>query len=244
MRKFFKLSLLILSFLFVLSLSGFGQSFSATYPFTSVTTLSGLTDPTTVPTATGATFGSFTAVGQTATNPNATGRFSFTGQPTGATNASDVFTGSISTTQYYEVTITPAAGYSLDLNSITFTLQRSGTGIRQYAVRSSLDFTTNLPASISPPNTDLSVVATNIFQVSDLTTSAETGSTITLGAAYDALTSPVAFRFYGWNAEAGTGTFSIDDVVINGIATNVTATPTVNLSIGSLPTTERSTRPS
>ena len=233
MRKFFKLSLLILSLLFKISLSGFGQSFSATYSFASVTTSSGLTDPTAVPTATGATFGSFAAVGQTTTNPNATGRFSFTGQPTGATTGSDIFTGSISTTQYYEVTITPAAGYSLDLNSITFTLQRSGTGIRQYAVRSSLDFNTNLPASISPANTDLSVVATNIFQVSDATTSAETGSTITLGAAYDALTSPVFFRFYGWNAEAGTGTFSIDDVVINGIATNVTATPTVNLSVSS-----------
>src|SRR6187399_3422668 len=107
MRKIFNLSLLILSFLFVLSLSGFGQSFSATYPFTSVTTLSGLTDPTTVPTATGATFGSFTAVGQTATNPNAGGRFSFTGQPTGATTGSDIFTGSINTAQYYQVTITP-----------------------------------------------------------------------------------------------------------------------------------------
>ena len=130
MRKIFNLSLLILPFLLVISLSGFGQSFSATYPFANVTTTSGLTDPTAVPTAPGATFGTFTAVGQTATNPNAAGRFSFTGQPTGATNGSDIFTGSISTTQYYEVTITPATGYSLDLNSITFTLQRSGTGIR------------------------------------------------------------------------------------------------------------------
>src|SRR6187399_1803445 len=233
MRKIFNLSLLILSFLFVLSFSGFGQSFSATYPFTSVTTTSGLSDPTTAPTATGATFGSFTAVGQTATNPNAASRFSFIGQPTGATNGSDVFTGSISTTQYYEVTITPAAGYLLDLNSITFTLQRSGTGIRQYAVRSNLDFTTNLPATISPANTDLSVLPTNVFQVSDVTAAAENGSTITLGTAYDAISTPVTFRFYGWNAEGTGGTFSIDNVVINGTATNVTATPTVNLSVSS-----------
>lgn len=227
------LSIVMMSFLSLLSLPGIGQSFAATYPFTNVTTSSGLTDPTPVPTATGATFSSFTAVGQTTSNPNATVRFSFTGQPLGATNGSDVFTGSISTTQYYEVTVTPSAGYSLDLNTITFTSQRSGTGIRQYAVRSSLDFTTNLPASISPVNANLSVVPTNVFQVLDASTGANDGSTITLSSAYDALTSAVTFRFYGWNAEASGGTFSIDNVVINGIATAVTPTPVVNLSVSS-----------
>ncbi|MCE3279674.1 MAG: hypothetical protein K0S44_1865 [Bacteroidetes bacterium] len=33
------------------------------------------------------------------------------------------------------------------------------------------------------------------------------------------LASPVTFRFYGWNAEANTGTFSIDNVMISGTAT-------------------------
>ncbi len=222
----------MLSFLSIPSTKVLGQSFSATYPFTNVTTTSGTTDPTPVPTPTGATFASFIAVGQPTTNPNAGGRFSFTGHPLGATNASNTFTGSISTTQYYEVTITPTAGYSLDLNTITFTLTRSGTGIRQYAVRSSLDYTTNLPASISPANANLSVVPTNIFQVID-GTAAENGSTITLGSSYDAITTAVTFRFYGWNAEASGGTFSIDNVVINGNANIVSATPIVNLTVSS-----------
>jgi hypothetical protein len=118
------------------------------------------------------------------------------------------------------VTLTPNAGCTIDLNSLTFTIQRSGTGIRQYAVRSSLDsYAANLPASINPANANLSVVATNIFQISDATTAANIGSTITLGSSYDALSSPVTFRFYGFNAEAAGGTFGIDDVVFNGATT-------------------------
>jgi hypothetical protein len=194
------------------------QSFTATYPFTSVTTASGTTDPTPVPTATGTTFGSFLAVG-TPANPNAGGRFSFTDWAIGATNGSDVFTGSVNTAEYYEVTITPQAGFTLDLNTISFTLQRSGTGIRQYAVRSSIDgYANNLPASINPLNSNLQVVGSNIFQVSDATTSAENGSKITLSG-FTGLSGAVSFRFYGWNAEASGGTFSIDNVVFSGSTT-------------------------
>ena len=79
------------------------QSFTGTYPFTLVTTTSGTTDPTAVPTATGLTFGSFSAVG-VATNPNATGRFSFTGWSIGATNGLNTFTGGIDLSKYYQVT--------------------------------------------------------------------------------------------------------------------------------------------
>jgi hypothetical protein len=203
-----------------------GQSFSGTYPFTSVTTSSGSNDPTAVPTATGVTFGPFSSVGLS-TNPNAGGRFSFTGNDTGATNGSDVFTGSLNIAKYYQVTITPQAGFTLDINSITFTLQRSGTGIRQYAVRSSLDYTTNLPASIATANANLSVVSNNIFQVVDSSTSANLGSTITLGSAYDVISSAITFRFYAWNAEAAGGTFSIDDVVINGVASPACTPPSI-----------------
>ncbi|MCZ8169715.1 MAG: hypothetical protein ACK5RV_09635 [Flavobacterium sp.] len=216
-----------LLFVFTILVTGqiFGQAFNVTYPFTSVTTATGTTDPTAVPTAAGVTFGSFVSVGASV-NPNATTRFSFTGFDTGAVNGSDTFTGSINTSKYYEVTITPQSGFQIDINSITFTLQRSGTGIRQYAVRSSLDYTTNLPASISPANANLSVVATNVFQVVDASTGANTGSLVTLGAAYDAITSPITFRFYGWNAEAAGGTFSIDNVIIDGVASPNCTPPT------------------
>ena len=217
-----KIKILFISLL--VSHFSWGQAFNGTYPFTSVTTSSGLTDPTTVPTATGVTFGSFSSVGVSA-NPNAASRFSFTGWDTGATNGSNVFTGAVNTAKYYQVTITPQLGYTIDISTIAFTLQRSATGIRQYAVRSSLDYTTNLPASISPLNGNLSVVATNIFQVLDASTTADVGSTITLGAAYTNISSAITFRFYGFNAEvAATGTFSIDDVIINGTATKITRT--------------------
>ena len=83
------------------------QSFSALYTFDSVKTTSGITDPSFVPTATGVTFGSFSAAGVSA-NPNATARFSFTGWPLGSVNTDSLYsemTGAISTSQYYEVTI-------------------------------------------------------------------------------------------------------------------------------------------
>ncbi|MFN3752977.1 choice-of-anchor D domain-containing protein [Flavobacterium sp.] len=215
-----KLKLFLVAFLVLVLNAGsaFGQVFSATYDFASVTMTSGTTDPTPVPTATGVTFGSFTATGLS-TNPIAAARFGFSGYDTGATNGSDTFSGAINTGKYIQVTITPAVGYNLDINSIIFTSQRSGTGPRQYAVRSSVDgYGANLPASISPANANLSVVATNIFQTLDSSSSAQNGSVITLGAAYDALSGAVTFRFYGWNAEAAGGTFGIDNVVIDGEA--------------------------
>ena len=224
--------LLLFCFTMLLTASLFAQSFSGTYNFSSVSTTTGKTDPTAVPTATGLTFGSFTANGAVSANPNATGRFSFTSQSTGATNGSDVFTGTIDLTKYYEVTVTPAAGYTLNIASIKFTMQRSGTGIRQYSVRSSKDsYASNLPASISPANADLQVVASNVFQVTDAATTAETGSIITL-TGFTGITTATTFRFYGYNAEASGGTFSIDDVIIAGSAVSGTDnTPPVNAAL-------------
>ncbi len=216
MRKLYTIRILLLLLLVVGVEKGWGQvnSFNRTYNFNGVSTSSGTTDPTPVPTITGLTFGSF--ISSVGTNPNSGNRFSFTGWNTGATNNSDVFTGTFNPLKYYEVTITPSSGYTLDLDSISFKLQRSSTGIRQYSVRSSSDYNTNLPASIVPINSNLSIVSTNIFQVSDATANSENGSRITLGTDYDVITTSVTFRFYGWNAEAPGGTFSIDDVKFIG----------------------------
>ncbi|MXV17064.1 gliding motility-associated C-terminal domain-containing protein [Hufsiella ginkgonis] len=194
-----------------------GQAFTATYPFTGVVAnTGGATDPTPVPAVAGVTFGSFSSVGASA-NPNAGGRFSFTGWSAGATNSSNTFTGGINTGQYFQVTISPSPGGSFSLTAIDFKLQRSGTGIRQYSVRSSIDgYAANLPASISPANASLSVVGSNVFQVDDANTAANTGSVITLGAGFANITAPVTFRFYGFNAEAAGGTFSLDDVNFTG----------------------------
>jgi len=198
--------------------SGF---FSATYPFDAVTATSGLTDPTPSPVVAGLNFGSFTAVavGAPTFNPTTGFRFVFTDWTLGATNGSDVFTAATdSTDKYYEVTITPNVGKVLNLSTLTFRFQRSGTGPRQCFVRSSADgYANNLAASINPANPLLSVVATNKFQVTDPTTLGQDGCTVTLGGAgFTGLTTPVTFRFYGVNAEAVTGSFSVDNVVFNG----------------------------
>ncbi len=234
MKKIYILGLLVVSGF------SFGQVFTASYNFAGVTSSTGATDPTTVPAVPGLTMGSFTAINPTVTTPynsSGAGRFSFTNQPAGATNGNDVYTnlnGALDPTIYFQVTITPNAGSVYNLTGITFTSQRSGTGIRTYSLRSNVDnFAANLPASINPSNSELSVQPTNVFfRVLDATISAQLGSTITLsGSSFTGITTPITFRFYGWNSEGTGGTFSIDDVAISG---NVTTLSTSKNSITGL----------
>jgi hypothetical protein len=194
------------------------QSFTGVYTFSAVasgTASTGYTDPTPVPVAAGLTFGSFTAVG------------------TGTSYAN--MTGSINVNEYYNVTLMPASGYSLTISSITFGVRRSGTGIRNYAVRSSADsYSANIPASVGT-NTNLSVVSTDVFfwNFDATATSADqVGSTVTLsGANFTDLTSPISFRFYGWNSEGSGGNFSIDNVNINGSVSLATSIATLNFDL-------------
>ncbi len=211
-----------LSLLFVGSLS-FGQVFNATYDFALVTATSGTTDPSLVPSTTGMSFGSFSAVNPTATPPynsTGTGRFSFVSQPTGATTAIDTYstlTGALDPTIYFQVVVTPNSGTTYSLTGITFKSQRSSTGVRTFSVRSSADnYATNLPASVT--STTASIQSGNIFFVTSdantATSNISAGNTITLSNT--SITTPTTFRFYGWNSEGSGGTFSIDDVVISG----------------------------
>ncbi len=234
MKKIYTLSLLLV---FTLS---FGQVFTGTYDFASVTATSGANDPSVVPSVQGMTFGSFMAINPTATPPynsTAGGRFSFTLQPGGAVNSDNNYanlTGALNSSIYYQVTVTPNAGTTYNLTGITFTSQRSGTGIRTYSVRSSTDnYAANLPASINPANAELSVQTENtFFRVLDAVTTAQNGSTITLsGVDFTGLTTPVTFRFYGWNSEGTGGSFSIDNVAISG---NTTALSTQQNTISGL----------
>jgi hypothetical protein len=192
---------------------------AATYDFGSVTTTSGLTDPTPVPTVAGITFGSFIAnnvggfVTLTTPDPAAAGNFAFNNWPVGTNLA----TSTLDLTKYEEVTITP--GNLLDLSKITFRFMRTGSNdARQASVRSSLDnYTANLPASISPANGNLSVVLTNVFQIST-TILNQDGCTITLGPEFSNMTAPLKFRIYGFNCPAGTGNFGVDNVVFTGVS--------------------------
>lgn len=134
---------------------------------------------------------------------------------------SDAPTGMLNTGNYVQVTLTPSTGYTLTINSLTVRVQRSGTGPRDMAVRSSVDnYTDNLPATINPANAALSIIPTNVIHyVSDISTG-QNGATITPTNITD-VSSPVTFRFYFFNAEATTGTFSVDDVVINGTTKSI-----------------------
>lgn len=196
--------------------------FAATYTFDSVKTTSGLTDPSPVPTASGATFGSFSATG-TSTNPSASFRFAFSTWSRGATDGSDVFfSPQVDTTsKYYQVTITPDVAKLIDLSTLSFTIQRSATGPRQCFVRTSLDgYAANIGTlSVSPADANLSVVATNKFQLVDQSISS--GSClVTFGAGFTNISTPITFRFYAINAEATGGTFSVDNVVFSGTIHN------------------------
>jgi hypothetical protein len=217
MKKLY--TLLFISFASI----SFAQVFTATYDFAGVTGTSGATDPTPVPTVAGLTFGNFTAVNTVfpPTNSAASVRFAFANQPLGAAQGDNVYanyTGALSPTTYYRVTITPTSGTAYNLTGITFKVQRSGTGVRNYSVRSSADaYAANLPASINPANASLEVVTGNIFFYNVDNTLGQVGSTVTLsGPSFTNLTGPITFRFYGWNSEAAGGNFGIDDVVISG----------------------------
>ena len=203
------------------------QSFSGMYPFTSVSTSTatgntGTTDPTPVPTATGLTFGSFTAVG-TPSNTSAGGVFAFSGWTTGATNGNDTYsamTQTVDLTKYYDVSLTPQVGYEVTLTSITFNMNRSGTGPRTFVWRSNKDaFAANLPVSAGT-NTNVSVQASDVFlwTVDSYTSSAQQkGLSVNLsGANFTSQTTAYNFRFYPSNAEAAGGTFRIDTVIFNG----------------------------
>lgn len=202
-------------------------TYTAVFPFDSVKNNSGRVDPTPHPVVTGLSFDSVRAVGVSA-NSSASVRFSFTAWPTGATNGNGTYaalTGSVDPAKYYEFEIMPDLGtvsaYSVD--SIEFRFQRSGTGVRTYVVRGSADaFANNLTAGVVPANPKIQVETGNVFYFNVDSTSGQNGSKVYLGSAYSALVAPTQFRFYGYNAEGTTGTFSVDNVTIYGTTTLIT----------------------
>jgi PKD repeat protein len=193
---------------------------NANYSFANNTTTSGNIDPTPVPVNDGVKFTPFKAVG-TSANSSYNGSFSFSGWDTGGEiinhdSTYALLTGNLNPSKYYEVTVTPNYKNSMTLTKMTFTFKRDTSGVRTFAVKSSLDgFSNNLAASVSPANNALNVQTGNVFFSKYDTTVVLKGSTITL-TTFKNITQPVTFRIYGWNAESAAGTFGIDSLSITG----------------------------
>ncbi len=196
---------------------------TSSYAFDSVKTTTGTTDPSPVIVLSdpGVTYGSFIATG-VSSNSNTSGMFEFSGWDVGAANNDTVYanlTGSINTSKYYEFTLTPTNGNIFSLTAITFKAGRNSTGVRTFAVRSSVNnYASNLPASlVSANDTSLrKIVSGTIFYIKKDTAISQSGYKASLGGPSYTTTSPITFRIYGWNAEDNAGSFSIDNVTIDG----------------------------
>lgn len=195
---------------------------NATYGFINVATGTGTSDPGPWPMINGLDFKPFTAVGVSA-QPSASGRFSYSGWPVGAIDGVDdelQFTGTLSGLSYYEVKVKLQSAYSFSITAIYFNVRRSSTGVRHFCVRTSADdFSNNLAASTGT-NQQISVRPGNYFfwKYDSFSTSSDQKGCLV----YPALNcvDSVIFRFYAWNAEAASGSFSIDNVTISGVVKN------------------------
>ncbi|MBW6516458.1 MAG: endonuclease [Candidatus Cloacimonetes bacterium] len=180
----------------------FGQvPFTATYTFDGTTgnVESFIYNGTTYD---GIEMGNLIKVGVTSTS--STGNFRANNWPLGATDGSDVFTGTVDFDKYFGFSITAGTGYEFTVNSITFGIGRSSTGIRQSQWRGSHD---NF-ASILSDYTTLNASLTNdagVLTNPDLNSS-WTGNVLALGTNYANIDTSVGFRFYLYNAESTAGT--------------------------------------
>lgn len=135
--------------------------------------------------------------------------------PSGAYNGGTVYfgeggwpAGAINTNMYIAFTITPNAGYTLNLTSVELNIRRSttgspsGAGPRQWSLRSSLDgFTSDLGNGAITLNTTPTI-------------------TVTLGSAFQNLMTPVTFRLYGYdvyNNPGGLNRFVFDNIAVKGL---------------------------
>lgn len=115
----------------------------------------------------------------------------------------------IDVNDYYELTITPAANFELDLTSLDLTFRRSATGPREFELRSSLNgFATPVAGASILDETSNHRLGFGLFGFVDLT-------------------SAVTFRIYAFAAEAAGGTFRLG-IALGDIGDSLPA----NLEIG------------
>ncbi len=122
-------------------------------------------------------------------------------------------------TDYYQVTLAPKSGYMMNVYTINFGERRSSTGIRNYQVRWSKNADFSSPVTIS---------TVNVPDNENERTGNITGLDIAVG---DGET--IYIRWYGYGAEAGTGTWRINDntLIVEGVVSaagpNISVAPSV-----------------
>jgi hypothetical protein len=146
--------------------------------------------------------------------------------PTGATDGSDVFIGSVDLAKYIQFSMTPGSGYLLTIQTIQFGVGRSGTGPRQWQWRGSHNTFASAINSYSTLNPGLTNTA-GVLQIADVNTGF-TGNALDVSALYSSVTSAASFRLYGINAEATGGTSGLQGNL------TITGTLTFDLNPGSL----------
>ncbi len=127
--------------------------------------------------------GSVLTRGSGLTASAATGSISSTGWTTAA---------SIDLNDYYSFTITPDVGFTLNLDTLTFAERRSGTGIRNFVIRTSLDsFTADIFSASVPDDT------------------ATRDQSFTFNSSFDVISSALTIRVYGYSSESAAGTWRL-----------------------------------
>lgn len=150
----------------------------------------------------GATVGSISR-GSGLTPSGAGGAFSASGWTMGA---------DLDPNDYYEFSISVDAGYVLDLNRIELDERRSGTGIRSWAIFSSLDSYGAPLATFAVPDD----AGTRTNQGEDL------------GSAFDSLTGILSFRIYGFASESSAGTWRVDNIDLLGEISKAPVPPPIS----------------
>lgn len=199
MKILYKQSRLVVVFL--VSFLSQGQiNFSAVYIFGTETNVSSF--DCNEPNFTGLTFKPI--IKQGVTSSSSQNNFRAKSWPEGATNDSNVFTGVVDLGMYIQFSIAPNPGYRYTISSINFGIGRSAVGTRQSQWRGSFDsFQTvfdnysNLPTGLTNNSGVLTNEDSNSFWTNVL---------LSFGANYSDITDDTIFRYYLYNAEAGTGT--------------------------------------
>lgn len=120
----------------------------------------------------------------------------------------------ITENDYMEFSITPKSQCTLTVTAITFNIQRSLTGPRTIAIRSSLD---NYNTSIGDAQ-----------DIQDITNTQQ----LTFAINHTLSSSPISYRIYMYHAESSSGSAGFEgtgnDIVVDGTAVSTTKNPIVS----------------